>query len=118
MASYEYRTKLLKNRVGVGLMGFYKKVDSPTLNTEEASFAPRINYYLIDKKYGNIYAGVGVAYGYKQDELGSRTNQPDFRGQVGLNLKIIKGLNAYLEWSNYTFIDNGFNPMMGVSFRF
>lgn len=108
---YEHRLPFAKNRIGIGVMGLYR--NPPRVNAKEFSIGPRANYFFVDKKAGNIYAGIGGATGTLNNE-----QKWDFRIQAGINAKIVKDISFKLEYSNYMFIDNGLGIMGGLNYSF
>jgi hypothetical protein len=115
IGEYEYRTKALNQKLGIGIRAFY---ESMIVERNQAAIIPVVNYYFIDRKFGNFYVGIGGAYGYIETLNEGKQNKLDFKAQLGFNVKLYKNLYGFFEYTNLVFDDNFPNPNYGLSFRF
>jgi hypothetical protein len=112
---YEYRTKLLNQKLGIGLWGFY---ESRIVERKQAALIPVVNYYFIDRQKGNFYIGLGYGFGYIDTLNEGKQNKANLKGQLGFNLKLYKNLFFFTEFSNLVFDDNFPNPNYGFNIKF
>lgn len=111
IAMYEYNPAILNGKLGMGLMYLFR--NPAIVAAKEFSVGPRLNYYLVKKKAGDIYVGTGLFLG----ELNG-IREWDYRLQGGINVNLKESFAIKFEMSNHMLIDNGPVPTGGLTYKF
>jgi hypothetical protein len=120
-SSYEYRSKALKDKLGVGLVYTYVNVNN--IKQKEFAFGPRINYHFFVGEKLDPYIGISGVLNQRKYSIDKIDKSYQIKYQAGLKYSIFRHLDLFLELSNYRYkaLDSkrkgGFYPNIGLSLK-
>jgi hypothetical protein len=116
--SYEFRTKVLNNKLGFGIIGTI--VQDQNKKNNELGVGLRINYHFTNSGRLDPYFGIGLSYSEKKMEDILLKKGVELKYQLGCKYQLVKHLDVFGELSNYRFrTENlGVFPVFGISLKF
>jgi hypothetical protein len=97
----ERRSKLIKNKIGLGLS--YNFIKNKNDDNTEFAFGPIVNYHFLSEGKLDPYIGLSTVYSKRENKDGNSQENFQLKYQYGLKFYFSKNFGVGLEISNYKF---------------